>query len=308
MSSSVAASRSEESDSATTVYQPSDSGSSQRSPVLENQGADIPNSPSTANKTLDTGDEVFNISPSTALKIFSAQLNKLVRLTGDVPPDPLMSVVSFSNEKSDNAREQNGIDDTPFKVTELHCGAAKDHAGNGDAQELLQQNALARRLYSKQAPQISLEEYLTRLHRYCPMSTAVYLATSLYINRMATVEKIILVTPRNVHRLVLAGLRVAMKALEDLSYPHSRFAKVGGVSERELSRLEISFCFLVDFELRVDANMLMEEARSMLNDVTFGEDGIDIEEKSSPNGKHNESTLLTSTLPSQEVQDGTPVT
>ncbi|KAL2005290.1 hypothetical protein VTN00DRAFT_2500 [Thermoascus crustaceus] len=307
MSSSVTASRSEEADSAT-VYQHSDSGSSQRSPVPENQGANIPNTLSTANKTVDAGDEVFDISPSTALKIFSAHLNKLVRLTGDVPPNPLMSVVSFSNEKSENAREQNGIDDTPFKVTELHCGPTKDHVGNGEAQEILQQNALARRFYSKQAPQISLEEYLTRLHRYCPMSTAVYLATSLYITRMATVEKIILVTPRNVHRLVLAGLRVAMKALEDLSYPHSRFAKVGGVSERELSRLEISFCFLIDFELRVDANTLLGEARSLRNGTAFGEDGFNIVEKSSPNGKHNESTLLAPTSPSQEAQDGAPIT
>lgn len=47
-----------------------------------------------------------------------------------------------------------------------------------------------------------------------------------------------------------------MKALEDLSYPHSKFAKVGGVSETELARLEISFCFLVGFELRVDEEAL----------------------------------------------------
>lgn len=47
-----------------------------------------------------------------------------------------------------------------------------------------------------------------------------------------------------------------MKALEDLSYPHTKFAKVGGVSETELARLEISFCFLVGFELRVDEEAL----------------------------------------------------
>ena len=95
------------------------------------------------------------------------------------------------------------------------------------------------------------------------MSTAVYLATSLYINRLAVVERAIPVTPRNVHRLLLAGLRVAMKALEDLSYPHSRFAKVGGVSEVELGRLEITFCFLTNFELKVDSEMLQEEAEAV---------------------------------------------
>lgn len=47
-----------------------------------------------------------------------------------------------------------------------------------------------------------------------------------------------------------------MKALEDLSYPHRRFAKVGGVTEVELGRLEISFCFLTNFELRVTREVL----------------------------------------------------
>jgi hypothetical protein len=95
------------------------------------------------------------------------------------------------------------------------------------------------------------------------MSTAVYLATSLYIHKLAVIERVLPVTPRNVHRLLLGGLRVAMKALEDLSYPHRRFAKVGGISEAELGRLEISFCFLTNFELKVTAEMLLKEAEGL---------------------------------------------
>lgn len=88
------------------------------------------------------------------------------------------------------------------------------------------------------------------------MSTAVYLATSLYIHRLAVLERAIVVTKRNAHRLLLAGLRVAMKTLEDLSYPHGKVARVGGVSEPELARLEISFCFLTGFELVVTREVL----------------------------------------------------
>jgi hypothetical protein len=90
------------------------------------------------------------------------------------------------------------------------------------------------------------------------MSTAVYLATSFYIYRLAVEERAIPVTTRNCHRLLLAGLRVAMKALEDLSYPHAKIAQVGGVSGAELARLEISFCFLVSFELVVTEEILRE--------------------------------------------------
>lgn len=126
-----------------------------------------------------------------------------------------------------------------------------------DSQPLnLQHGAITRKFYSKNEPPISVHQYLLRLHQFCPMSTAVYLATSLYIHRLAVEERAIPVTRRNAHRLVLAGLRVAMKALEDLSYPHTKIAKVGGVSEVELARLEISFCFLAGFELVVKEELL----------------------------------------------------
>ncbi|KAK4169566.1 cyclin-domain-containing protein [Cladorrhinum sp. PSN259] len=122
----------------------------------------------------------------------------------------------------------------------------------------LQHSAITRKFYSRLPPPITITEYLLRIHRFCPMSTAVYLATSLYIYRLAVLERAIVVTKRNAHRLLLAGLRVAMKALEDLSYPHGKVAKVGGVSEVELARLEISFCFLTGFELVVDSDLLSD--------------------------------------------------
>lgn len=129
----------------------------------------------------------------------------------------------------------------------------------------LQHSAITRKFYSKKPPPIGISDYLLRIHRFCPMSTAVYLATSLYIHRLAVDERAVAVTKRNAHRLLLAGLRVAMKALEDLSYPHAKVAKVGGVSELELARLEISFCFLCGFELVVGAAMLQDHWQTMKN-------------------------------------------
>ncbi|KAH6628523.1 cyclin-domain-containing protein [Chaetomium tenue] len=120
----------------------------------------------------------------------------------------------------------------------------------------VQHSAIARKFYCRVPPPVSVTEYLRRVHDYCPLSAGVYLATSLYIHRLAVLECAIVVTKRNAHRLVLAGLRVAMKALEDLYYPHRIIARVGGISEKELARLEISFCFLTSFDLAVDASML----------------------------------------------------
>ncbi|MCJ1447466.1 MAG: hypothetical protein MMC23_007977 [Stictis urceolatum] len=147
-----------------------------------------------------------------------------------------------------------------------------------------QYRVLARKFASKAPPPIPLGAYLERLHTYCPMSTAVYLAAGSYIQRLSgqgfsspsshtSPERNceahpppafhVPVTPKTAHRLSLAALRVATKTLEDRSYPHARVAKVGGVSERELARLEISCAFLLDFELLVGVMEMREVARGM---------------------------------------------
>lgn len=117
-----------------------------------------------------------------------------------------------------------------------------------------------------------------RIHRFCPLSTAVYLAASYYLHRLSITDRIIPLTRLNAHRLVLSALRIAAKTLEDLSYPHSRFAKVGGLSDLDLSRLEVSFCFLMDFELKVDRAMLENHVEILRNSVEaqvmLGKDGL----------------------------------
>lgn len=231
--------------------------------------------------------DVFALSAVAALKMLCETVEVLVRITGDVPPTPPIAQPStpdlgliqvekdnIARHAKDRRRQSSApaqgagdVDRVPAQAkTPIGSPEAVPseplHVIGSNAEPLnIQHGAITRRFYSKKPPPISLEDYLMRLHQYCPMSTAVYLATSLYIYRLAVIEKVTPVTARNVHRLVLAGLRVAMKALEDLSYPHRRFAKVGGVSEPELGRLEVSFCFITNFELKVDKEILLEHAR-----------------------------------------------
>ena len=184
---------------------------------------------------------LFDISPIAALELLCENVGRLTRPVED----------GSASIKQQQQQQQEHLDYTRT------AGRAGVHA----ADEPAQQSMLAKRFLSKRVPPITLKNYLLRLHRFCPMSTADYLATSVYVSRIVVEGGFLRVTPKNVHRLVLAGLRVAVKVLEDLGYPQSRFARVGGVSERELSRLEIGFCFLVDFELLVDAQTLMRQVR-----------------------------------------------
>lgn len=224
--------------------------------------------------------DIFTLDAVAALKLLCRGTQLLVDMTGDVPPTPAAkspgpAVTNETPKKSSlqppgfaSRNEEEHIDGVPFQRTPIGSPEAHMHEpivhGATSQPAIVQYAALVRKFYSKRPPPISLEDYLTRMHKYCPMSTAVYLATSYYITHLAIKEKICPVTPRNVHRLVLAGLRIAMKALEDLSWPHSRFAKVGGITETELGRLEIGFCFLMDFGLKVDAQMLTEEAQHLI--------------------------------------------
>lgn len=226
--------------------------------------------------------DIFTLDAVAALKLLCRGTQLLVDMTGDVPPTPAarspgpQPAVSTETPRKQSLHphgfgsrsNEEHIDGVPFQRTPIGSPEAHMHEpivhGASSQPAVIQYAALVRKFYSKRPPPISLEDYLTRMHKYCPMSTAVYLATSHYITHLAIREKICPVTPRNVHRLLLAGLRIAMKALEDLSWPHSRFAKVGGITETELGRLEIGFCFLMDFGLKVDARMLTEEAQHLI--------------------------------------------
>ena len=244
--------------------------------------------------------DIFTLSSVAALKLLCRSIDTLVRFTGDVPPTPPVRSRGPSPTRSqDDLTKENARPGylTPHKrnvsATHLHLmtqpvppPSEKSPIGSPEAhhaepypnpsdtipvEPVTQQPPgssaynllLARKFYSKRPPPIGITDYLLRLHKYCPMSTAVYLATSTYITQLAIHDRSIPVTPRNVHRLLLAGLRVAMKALEDLSYPHARFSQVGGVTEKELAKLEVTFCFLMSFELRVDAARLTTEAENL---------------------------------------------
>jgi hypothetical protein len=125
-----------------------------------------------------------------------------------------------------------------------------EDVGAGSLPEHIQRANMARKFFSKTVPRISLEEYMNRIQQFCPLSTAVWLAAGSYILRLCIVDKSVPLTPRTMHRLVLASLVAAMKALEDHRWPQARFAGVGGVDQLALSRLEMCVEFLLSFDLQ----------------------------------------------------------
>lgn len=228
--------------------------------------------------------DVERLSPIAALTILSQGVQTLVELTGDVPPSPAVSrpntppPPALRNDGATRSRNHSRpstppsrvpSDDITGLVNKSPIGGPEvtfsepDVVGVRAAADRVQYETVARKFYSKKPPPITIFDYISRMHRYCPMSPGVYLAAGAYIYQLAVEEKLVPVTQRTVHRLLLASLRVAMKALEDLSYPHKRFAGVGGVSEPELAKLEVALCYLMDFNLRLDLRTMQERARAL---------------------------------------------
>jgi hypothetical protein len=255
-------------------------------PLLSSDAGNVPSPPAVTEKI---NLNVASIEPETAMKMLARCIQALANASGDIPPTPPLTISrpttprQEAKENGSTVRHHRRVLSTPgtpvpsldIKKTDFSSmsvgkpEAGEDEPSTGDighnAEPVhLQQLTIARKFFCKTPPPVSIEVYLTRLQRYCPMSTAVYLAAGAYIHKLCIEDKLVPITIRTAHRLVLASLRVAMKALEDLRYPQERFAVVGGVKQSELRALEISLCYLTNFELQVDPDLLTRRMGGLL--------------------------------------------
>jgi hypothetical protein len=242
---------------------------------------DIPSPP--INGIWDAND----IQPETAMKMLCRFVIAISNANGEILPTPPIRRTASGNrlaelKSTENSegkenyrrhhRRTSSRPATPVPSDDIKApGFRKVDVGSPEANEKepatpvigenaieahMEIQAITRKFFCRVPPPVTLEQYLMRLQRYCPMSTAVWLAAGTYIFRLCIEDRVVPCTARTIHRLVLGSLRVAMKALEDLRYPQDRFAGVGGVKESELHFLEIAICYLTDFDLQVSNDRL----------------------------------------------------
>ncbi|KAK4952217.1 hypothetical protein LTR28_006742 [Elasticomyces elasticus] len=232
--------------------------------------------------------DLFSVSPLGALHMLIDAVQALATATGDVPPTPPVSrpvtPASLTSSSSDPSKENAGhrrrsssptspsspTAARPYPTIPIGSPEATHHEqtlptapltdiGARAEPQSLQTLTIARRFFLKTAPSFTLSEYLLRLHHWCPHSSGVYLAAACYLHTLCVVDRLVPATNRTIHRLSLAAIRIASKAWEDNKWPQDRIAKVGGVSKRELRSLEVHLCFLLDFELFVDAGIMRQK-------------------------------------------------
>ena len=103
---------------------------------------------------------------------------------------------------------------------------------------------------SKKIPNISIFEYIERLLKYSKASNELLIIVLIYLDTICAKHKINL-NYYNIHKLFLAAFISAIKLYEDEYYSLNYYAKLGGISKKELINLEYEFLILMDFQLFV---------------------------------------------------------
>ena len=97
-------------------------------------------------------------------------------------------------------------------------------------------------------PKISIEDYLNRIQKYSDLEDSTLVIALIYIDRLLENRNIIL-SKYNVYRILLTAVLLAIKYNEDEIYDNSFFAKIFGVTIKELNKLENEFLDLIEFKL-----------------------------------------------------------
>lgn len=110
------------------------------------------------------------------------------------------------------------------------------------------------KFHALKAPEISIYQYLERIHKYASCSPQCFILALIYIDRLISRNNFVL-TDLNVHRVVITSVLLAAKFFDDAYYNNAYYAKVGGVLLSEMNGLEVEFLFRISFCLHVNPEL-----------------------------------------------------
>jgi hypothetical protein len=106
-------------------------------------------------------------------------------------------------------------------------------------------------------PKISINDYLNRIETYSEIEKNTLIIALIYIDKFCQMSNIIL-TPYNIHRILFCSILTSIKYNEDEIYEFKYYAKIAGISIKELKDLESEFLDSLNFSLYVDNNLFVQ--------------------------------------------------
>ncbi|QPG75448.1 hypothetical protein FOA43_002803 [Brettanomyces nanus] len=133
---------------------------------------------------------------------------------------------------------------------------------------------IIQKFYLKQAPSLSITQYLERINKFITPSPAVLLSASYFLFNVAFdlkpenncsllplqsppeeegPIKMTSVDSLDIFRLVLSALRISLKLIEDKNFKQAYYCKITGLQHiDDLFKLELAFLYLLNFNLFIN--------------------------------------------------------
>lgn len=128
-------------------------------------------------------------------------------------------------------------------------------------------------------PGISVRDYLNRLIVHATLSPPILLSMVFYVDKLCTMYPAFTISSLTVHRFLITAATVAAKGLSDSFWTNSLYARVGGVSVRELALLELEFLRRLEWRIVPKPETLVDYYKGL---VERGEGYIMEQESETP--------------------------
>ena len=170
---------------------------------------------------------------------------------------------------SNNEKEKSKIIKIIAELLKGICEESKSNKNNKEESLLL-----VKPFISKKIPSISIIDYIERLLSYSKISDKLFIIVLIYIDRICG-KHFINLNYNNIHKIILASFICTIKYYEDDYYSMNFYARIGGITKKELISLEYEFLVLIDFKLYV-GNDLFEKYNNYLKTLDIEDDDFDI--------------------------------
>ncbi|CAF9911551.1 MAG: hypothetical protein GOMPHAMPRED_007450 [Gomphillus americanus] len=141
------------------------------------------------------------------------------------------------------------------------------------------------RFHSRAPPGISVRDYLQRLAHHATLSPPILLSMVYYIDRLCSLWPKFTINSLTVHRYLITSATVASKGLSDSFWTNSTYARVGGVSLKELALLELEFLWRIEWRIVPNPEVLVDYYKSLVQNC----EGYEISQSTTTANANNDS-------------------
>ena len=172
------------------------------------------------------------------------------------------SLIISSLNSSSKETELNTTSNTSFESQDKFTPSLKSHIISAivhNLNEIMEENKQLKNnllnlkdnlFYLEQIPEITLENYIYHLIKYTDMSISTLILAVIYIDQFCEKYGYVL-SMHNIFRILLIFVYISIKANEDIIIKPEYYAKISGVSVKDLNILEYQMCVALNFDFFV---------------------------------------------------------